>query len=1630
MASYYFDLNGSTAGFGTLTGAWNTSSAFWSTSSAGTAVPAAVTFNSADTANFGFAGTTATAGTATIADGITVTLNSIVTANLAGLQTIARTTSGALTLALNGAVVPVINVGSAGGLTISAPIGGTNGLTKSGANTLTLSGANTFSGSVSISAGTLSITNASGLGSNTARSITVTSGAVLSLGASITGSNLTPDISGTGISGVSNGALVLATAFGTANIGAITLGASASFRAAASATLSSSILTASGRDLTLQAAPTFTGTFSGAITGAGALIVGGTANAVSQTGTVTVSSLTNGYTGDTTVSTGTMTVSGLLGSGSYAGNIAIASGATFSFTSTSNQTLSGTISGLGTLTKTTGTSSVLTLSGSNTFSASPNIHAGIVSVATIGNASANSPLGTNGTLNLGTGTTTGTLRYTGSGETTNKVVNLSSTSTGGATIEQNGSGALTFSANITGASSASNRTLTLQGTDTSANSFAGVIANVGGGAGGTALTKSGVGYWKATGANSYTGNVLVSGGQLDVTALTTLGSLAAAKTISITTASARNASALLNVATTYPSTLSWSLSSGGVDQTNAPLGAMRVLADSTISGTLTMASPAGGVYAHAGDLTLNGLISGAFPFNSQAALNRTVTISGGISGVTFFSAFGPGTTVWNGSAANAALTQAPSVNGGTLKLVMTAPTGQFVLTAVSNVQLAIGGGATQTGISTSRYTYTGGTLEFSNKDATQSIDYQGLTATNAVNLTRGSGKLKLSRDAAQDFTVTLGNTGQPANGYLTLEYGGTNPGTIGTESNIRFPSLSNGQIRTLIYSPVYSAMVPVWVDPTSRVAYRMLYDGSQNLVAASQAGGTTLTLLTQSGLTYNFGFYNLTGDLTAQVSARVNSIRFDTTTTTPITLAAGAVLQTQELIDVSTGTARTIVAGATGAKLARNVGGSGTFAVYTNNVTSTGATISADMDSRFGQTLTKAGVGLLTLTGAVDNLANFNLSDGSVSFPVGSSFNNPFATLTVANKDSSEAVPATNATFAQSSDVVVAGLSGGGANTTVTLNGGDLVLRSAGTTTFGGDIVLGGSQRLKVQSLSTVPETSSGLQAFQGAFPFTAIEMTRGNISLDPQYGLTFTGASAPSITATGGSTFNIQAQNPLSADYTVALGALTSGVGALRVQLAAATAGGNPYNTRVTAASLTVAGDSVATLLNQTANPQMSFTVTGASAGPMGSGVNVYNGGNIAYYRLAGSTLAGANQNFTGGVALVDTVDVPVYGTGAAGDANFPASKGIGTSFTSSATENINVSGAQSAQTTQTMRSLRISATTITMASSSARLTTDLIIFTSTSPQLLGGEVAAQDVSGNLYVLANGTGVLSSKVTNNGATPTKLLLVSTNGLTLSGANDHSGGTFIQGGGAAVTLTNTSALGTGPVIGNGGSGFLIGASVTTFTFNSGNAITLNAGGMRLEAPAGKDYVLDGKITGGSTGTGDLYLIGAGNYTFGAAFNSGTDTTAGSLRMSSTGTVALNAVQGFTGYDFSSSNTMVFRYGTGITDDISGKLSLRPNNYYRIDTNGNNVTWASSFGNGSTYVKVGAGTHTLGAENFLASCTVSTGTVRAGHVSALGYGTVTLSAGTILQTLTTGGQNGKVTVAALNNTAGGTIRIGG
>ncbi|NBV01529.1 MAG: hypothetical protein EBS31_08960, partial [Burkholderiaceae bacterium] len=301
-------------------------------------------------------------------------------------------------------------------LTLSGVISGSYGITKVGAGTVVLGGNNTYTGTTTVSSGTLSVTGS--LADVT--SVTVASGATYSLGASDTitallgagnvvlnGNTLTVDGSvDTTYSGVMSGA------------GALIKNGAANF--------------------TMSGANTYTG---GTTINAGTLSLGAH-NVLSNTGAVNVSGGTldirsfNDTVGTVTLSSGVITGStGQLTSANY--NVTNTSGTTI---------ISAILAGNGQLTKTG--AGTLTLSGANTYTGDTTINAGTLkltgslatatdvvmtgsavwdlqvaqTIASLTMASGNSITNTAGTSSLvvsGTSTlansitTTGTQTYTG-----------------------------------------------------------------------------------------------------------------------------------------------------------------------------------------------------------------------------------------------------------------------------------------------------------------------------------------------------------------------------------------------------------------------------------------------------------------------------------------------------------------------------------------------------------------------------------------------------------------------------------------------------------------------------------------------------------------------------------------------------------------------------------------------------------------------------------------------------------------------------------------------------------------------------------------------------------------------------------------------------------------------------------------------------------------------------------------------------------------------------------------------------------------------------------------------------------------------------------------------------------------
>ena len=144
-----------------------------------------------------------------------------------------------------------------------------------------------------------------------------------------------------------------------------------------------------------------------------------------------------------------------------------------------------------------------------------------LSTANIGNAGQNSALGMNGTINIGSGSSgalTG-LKYTGTGETSDKVINLAGT-TGGAILDQSGTGDLKFTSTMT-ATGVGAKAITLQGSTIGTGELVGNISDLGGNV--VSLNKYGTGNWTLSGNNSYTGNTTIR--DTGVLKVTSIGSL-------------------------------------------------------------------------------------------------------------------------------------------------------------------------------------------------------------------------------------------------------------------------------------------------------------------------------------------------------------------------------------------------------------------------------------------------------------------------------------------------------------------------------------------------------------------------------------------------------------------------------------------------------------------------------------------------------------------------------------------------------------------------------------------------------------------------------------------------------------------------------------------------------------------------------------------------------------------------------------------------------------------------------------------------------------------------------------------------------------------------------------------------
>lgn len=385
----------------------------------------------------------------------------------------------------------------------------TGGLTKTGAGTLTLSGSNSFSGGVTLTGGQIQVANANALGTGTFTTnvdadTTIsfslpTSGTVANaITINKPGGNRTYTFQQNQAGNVTLAGNITAA---TGNINRFQLAGGVS-----SGTFTLTGSNSFGADVATGANITFR--FSGTNAAGGTVWrPDATASFVLLDGAVFRSSIAAAnssviasYGMETS---GTASVTGdIFGSGTFAINTP--AGAQLSFT--------GVVRTGPTINKTGDGTFIMTNASNASFAQTLNILGGTVQVplfTALSGSTEASYLMLNG----------GTLRYSGAAASTAKQFTLGAN---GGSLDASGSGTANFTSGSAVAFTGSgNRTLTLTGTNTGANTLAAVLND--NGADKVSLAKTGPGTWVLSGSSAYSGGTVVSSGILTAGTTTALG---------------------------------------------------------------------------------------------------------------------------------------------------------------------------------------------------------------------------------------------------------------------------------------------------------------------------------------------------------------------------------------------------------------------------------------------------------------------------------------------------------------------------------------------------------------------------------------------------------------------------------------------------------------------------------------------------------------------------------------------------------------------------------------------------------------------------------------------------------------------------------------------------------------------------------------------------------------------------------------------------------------------------------------------------------------------------------------------------------------------------------------------------
>lgn len=358
------------------------------------------------------------------------------------------------------------------------------------------------------------------------------------------------------------------------------------------------------------------------------------------------------------------------------------------------------------------TSKTLTLNGLNTYTGTTTIGSGLtVAANTLANGGVASSLGAGSSAATDL-VLAGTLSYTGTGSSTDRLFTIANTAV---VLAANGSGTVNFTnTGHLGITTGAATTLTLNGTNTGANTLAIAIDNPSSGS--TGVTKNGTGQWVLSGNSSYTGVTLISAGTLSATTLADGGV-----------------------------TSSIGASTNAADRLVVDGGAFRYIGTGASTDRLFTVAKNGGVIESSGTGAVNFTNTGALGLGTtNATTTRTLTLAGSNTGNNTLAA---SYADKGGTSSASAL-----VKSGSGKWIITGAHTYTGGTQVADGTLVLGS-ATTLQSATGLLSITGGTLSSNVSETSVGSDI----ALSSGFLTPGDSAIgKVTLSAGKDFSMTGG----------------------------------------------------------------------------------------------------------------------------------------------------------------------------------------------------------------------------------------------------------------------------------------------------------------------------------------------------------------------------------------------------------------------------------------------------------------------------------------------------------------------------------------------------------------------------------------------------------------------------------------------------------------------------------------------------------------------------------------------------------------------------------------------------------------------------------------------------------------------------------------------------------